>query len=65
MKDRASILEAFLWTKKVDPEEYERYLNQVFEMDEMFTEGSLTEQVWDEYGPVPGCFHTLAAPSDE
>ena len=48
----------------MDEEEYEVYLKQVFDIEDISEEDGLHEQLWDENGRVPGCYRVLPARVD-
>ena len=45
----------------MDPEEYEAYLRQVFEIEDISEEDGTHEQLWDENGRVSGCYRVIPA----
>jgi hypothetical protein len=52
----------------MDEQEYEDYLKQIESLSHRSADigdKSLLEQLYDETGPVPGCYRTLPAPVDE
>ena len=52
--------------KTVDEREYEAYLRQVFDLDDIGEEYRLHEQLWNEetFEKVPGCYRVAPAKVD-
>ena len=49
----------------MNEEEYEQYLRQVFGLIEYeHGDDPLQAQLYDENGPVPGCYRTMPAPTE-